>query len=110
VTAKNIILLQSRQTYASLGIAALTFGNKELPLSSSIAKITHLSFKNLPSIQQVYLMNCMNCDIMYPLSTIMYKSGLPKGQNQWKLAMELSRCSFIAVNKTSDKLACLYPF
>jgi len=32
VTAKNIILLQSRQTYASLDIAALTFDDKELPL------------------------------------------------------------------------------
>jgi hypothetical protein len=55
VTAKNIILLQSRQTYASLGIAALTFGNKELPPSSSITKIIHLSFKHLPSTQQVHV-------------------------------------------------------
>ena len=31
--------LVTKQTYASLGIAALTFGDKELPLSSSIAKI-----------------------------------------------------------------------
>ena len=31
VTAKNIILLQSRRTYASLGIAALTFYDTELP-------------------------------------------------------------------------------
>jgi hypothetical protein len=89
----NISLLQSRQTYASLGIAALIFCDKELPLSSSITKIIHLSFNNLPSTQEVYLLNCMNCDTMYPLSTIMYKSGLPEGQNQWKL--EISRCSFI---------------
>ena len=93
VTAKNIILLQSKQTYASLGIAALIFRDKELPLSSSITNIIHLSFKNLPCTQQVYLLNCMNCDIMYPLSIIMYKSGLPKGQNQWKF--EISICSFI---------------
>jgi hypothetical protein len=54
VTAKNIILLQSRQTYASLGTAALTFRDKELPLSSSITKFIHLSSKNLPSTQQVF--------------------------------------------------------
>jgi hypothetical protein len=87
VNAKNIILLQGKQTYASLGIAALTFGNEKLTLSSSIAKIILLSFKNLPSSQQAY---SVNSDFMYPLKTIIYKSGSPKGQNQWKFETELS--------------------
>lgn len=87
MNAKNIILLQSKQTYASLDIAALTFGNEKLTLSSSIAKIILLSFKNLPSSQQAY---SVNSDFMYPLSTIMYKSGSPKGQNQWNLEMDFS--------------------